>query len=518
MSAFCLATSSSCTDAIHHFQRRRLGQIHRSSQGAHGDHQHTTKTFKYYVDSLRTTKLLLGQDMPRALQRLQQTPILQDAEVLHLDHLDLNTLRMLMPHEIQTFTPYVKKSVLSEHDANTLLERWSEEAFATVKDQLTTHLNTVADTSAAFQLRQELLSVWLQSCFSTLAHADIVGALRSTFNEHIKSMIQAQISGIANIATRIVQYSEDTLENIAVTGSNSSVTIPAIWSPTLVASSLTKTAKPFLTQIQSAHLGGTPPLVSISTSLTTWCISITTLRTQIASLTQIRWQDSLEEPDDTDEDTAKLIIQTLSTDDPTSYTDTLASSLDGSITSFQDRLSIAANASTIISESLFLLRAIREATIQLSHAFPDISLEQLHSPLPHIYTVLASVIVTKLAARMEDPRHTKQRQIPLTSLPADLPSPPAFNTLRTLCAIMLEVGGIDTWTPTATKIVKKAILLHMFSVERRSYYLRNDFDEIYLRTALGGDIDGMEEVENGIRKAAVEYWGRTRLLFGVLDP
>ena len=82
---------------------------------------------------------------------------------------------------------------------------------------------------------------------------------------------------------------------------------------------------------------------------------------------------------------------------------------------------------------------------------------------------------------------------------------------------MLEVGGTDTWTRDAVGAVKGTVKQKIFveGVER-DRYVRSGFDEVYLQTALGGEMNG--ETEEGIRKAAVEYWGRTRLLFGVLDP
>jgi hypothetical protein len=514
ISAFCLATSSSFSDAIHHFQRRRLGQIHRSAQGAHRNHQHTTKTFKYYIDSLRTTKLLLGQEVPRALQKLQQAAILQDPDVLHLEHLNLNSLRILMPNEVQTFTPYIKKSALSEHEAKTLLETWSEEAFNIVRSQLVTHLETLADTSSAFRLRQDLLMVGLQSCFSTPAHVNIIDTLRATINEHILSLMQEQISGIAKIATCMVDSSHD-IHETSHTKVSANTTTPTIWSATLVTTPMSKTANSFLTQLKAAHLGSTPSLHELSCSLTTWCASITNLRQQITSLKQIRWQDSLEESEDTDEETAKAILRTLSIDDPTSYSENLSSNLEGSITSFQDRIATAANASTSINDSLFLLRAIREATLHLSASFPELSLSHLHATIPHLHSVLAGETVSRLSATMETSHPVKQ--IASAHLPANLPSPAAFATLRTLCTIMLELGGIDIWTSAAVKVVKEVIMQRIFDEEHKKHYLRNEFDEVYLRTALGGSMDELQ-VESGVRKPAVEYWSRTRLLFGVLDP
>lgn len=513
ISAFCLATSSSFNDAIHHFQRRRLGQIHHSAQGAHRDHQHTTKTFKYYIDSLRTTKLLIGQEVPRALQKLQQAAILHDPDVLCLEHLNLNSLRILMPNEVQTFTPYIKKSALSEHEAKTLLEAWSEEAFTIVRSQLVTHLKTLADTSSAFQLRQDLLTAGLQSCFSTPAHVNIVDTLRATINENIVSLMQEQISEIAKISTRMVDLN-NTHESSDINIS-AHTTTPTIWSSTLVTTPISKTANSFLGQLKAAHLGSTPYLHELSSSLTTWCTSITNLRQQITSLKQIRWQDSLEEPEDTDEEIAKTILRTLSIDDPTSYSENLSSNLERSVASFQNRIVTAANASNSVNESLFLLRAIREAALHLSAAFPEVSLSQLHATIPNLHSILAGDAASRLSETMEKSRPSKQTAD--AHLPANLPSPAAFATLRNLCTIMLEIGGIDIWTSAAVKTVKEVTMRRIFDEEHKKYYLRNEFDEVYLKTALGGNIDEVQ-VETGVRKAAVEYWGRTRLLFGVLDP
>jgi conserved oligomeric Golgi complex subunit 1 len=508
--AFCLATSSSCNDAIHHFQHRRFGQIRQSAQGSHGDHQHTVKTFKYYIDSLRTTKLLLGEDVPRALKRLQQTAILQDVDVLKLEHLNLTSLHILMPTEIQAFTPYIKKSELSEDDASKLLEKWSEEAFTTVQGQLTIHLKTLDSTSSAFQLRQDLLSAWLQSYFSTPTHIDIVESLRKTLNEHIGSLLKSQVSSLTSIATQIIQSSETIGDDPRTKFSPTAM--PPVWSPALVTMPLNKGATPFLTTLRTHALGSTPSLVSTSTSLSTWCASILHLRQSITTLTKIRWQDHLEEPDADDEETSKQIIQSLSTDDPRSFEKTLEAALCSTVTSFQTALSSFGSSITSLPIALHLLRSLRSASLHLT-VLPATDTTTLQSSIPHLHRVLAEEVVRRLGLAMSSSKSSKTNT---AVLPDNLPTPSAFATLRTLCKIMLEVGGTDTWTLDAVEAVKVAVKQKIF-VEggERERYVRSEFDEAYLRAALGGEVTGTEE---GIRKAAIDYWGRTRLLFGVLDP
>jgi len=82
---------------------------------------------------------------------------------------------------------------------------------------------------------------------------------------------------------------------------------------------------------------------------------------------------------------------------------------------------------------------------------------------------------------------------------------------------MLGIGGLDTWTIAATNAVKEAVRAHVLKEERMKHYVRNDFDEIYVKTALAGSTEGMK-TEATVKKAAIEYWGRTKLLFGILDP
>jgi conserved oligomeric Golgi complex subunit 1 len=510
--AFCLATSSSCNDAIHHFQHRRLGQIRHSAQGSHGDHQHTVKTFKYYIHSLRTTKLLLGQDVPRALNRLQQTAILQDFDVLRLEHLNLSSLRILMPTEIQAFTPYIKKSELSEDDASKLLEKWSQEAFTTVQCQLTTHLKTLDSTSSAFQLRQDLLSAWLQSCFSTPTHIDIVESLRKTLNEHIGSLLESQVSSLTSVATQIIKSAETICDD--QTTKSSPTAMPSIWSPTIVTTPIMKGATPFLTTLRTHALGNTPTLVSTSTSLSTWCASILHLRQSITTLTKIRWQDVLEEPDADDEDASKLIIQQLTTEDPSLFSTNLETALSSTIATFQATVFSFGSSTTSPEVALHLLRSLRSASLHLT-ALPSADTTALQSSIPHLHNVLANSVTNRLDRTMSS--SPSYKNISVDQLPDNFPTPSAFATLRTLCKIMLEVGGTDTWTRDAVGAVKGTVKQKIFveGVER-DRYVRSGFDEVYLQTALGGEMNG--ETEEGIRKAAVEYWGRTRLLFGVLDP
>ena len=142
------------------------------------------------------------------------------------------------------------------------------------------------------------------------------------------------------------------------------------------------------------------------------------------------------------------------------------------------------------------------------------SLQSLREAVPRLHGVIGAEVVGRLSGVMET------RKGKPSAVLEDLPSPVAFRTLRTLCGVMLEVGGVDVWTGLAVEVVKGMVRERVFEEEgRKEYYVRNEFDDVYLRVALGVAVADLPlGVEEGTKKAAVEYWGRTRLLFGVLDP
>jgi hypothetical protein len=100
-----------------------------------------------------------------------------------------------------------------------------------------------------------------------------------------------------------------------------------------------------------------------------------------------------------------------------------------------------------------------------------------------------------------------------------MPSPKAFSCLRSLCEIMAEVGGTDLWTSSALDALKKTTTDHIFALERKAWYMENDFDEAYLGMALGFETRDEGEISPEVQKqmrGAQEYWTRTKLLFGML--
>lgn len=92
---------------------------------------------------------------------------------------------------------------------------------------------------------------------------------------------------------------------------------------------------------------------------------------------------------------------------------------------------------------------------------------------------------------------------------------------------MFEIGGADLWSRPAVTRVKDLAAKWIFGEGdiRRSFYVETEFDKAYLRQALATapkrDVgeDNLVQLSREValqRKAATEYWGRTKLLFGIL--
>ena len=81
---------------------------------------------------------------------------------------------------------------------------------------------------------------------------------------------------------------------------------------------------------------------------------------------------------------------------------------------------------------------------------------------------------------------------------------------------MFELGGTDIWSPAAVEVLQALVAKEVFNKEHQKTYMETPFDEEYVAAALrleGSTSDGRAEQ----RKAAKDYWNRTKLLFGVLS-
>jgi hypothetical protein len=156
------------------------------------------------------------------------------------------------------------------------------------------------------------------------------------------------------------------------------------------------------------------------------------------------------------------------------------------------------------------LRAIRVTLKPLQQAFPDqATLAGLIKALPALHMFVADKVVDKVLSDLELD-HSDNFKL------ENMPSPRAFGFLQKLCLEMSAIGGSDIWSAAAVRCLKEVLRQQIFTGSLRDQLIRTEFDLEYLRLALDAESDGKER-EATQASAALDYWKRTRLLFGALQ-
>lgn len=568
--AFCLATSSSSSDALRHYHHLRLQEIRRVVELGGSDHRTVVQALQYFTKSLQTTKALLRRSLSEALKSLGTQPILRDPTVHAIEQLDLKTLQRWVAVEIQDFVPFIKHNDLVGPGLPSPMLGWSKEAFEIFSQALRDRAEEVQCTTDLLSLRRALLETWLPVSVSTPVHSgsEILKTLRDVLNKRVIELIGTEASGLTKIGNMIADVMS---EDPAVTRASLS-----IWDETFVTMPAGKGASTFKQQLKMRHLGTMETISQILRSLDAWIVKVRANGAVIEQLRKIRWQDHIEDDEDDEESVAK-VESLLQNDDPQLYEAEQASTVARAFADFQLKISETAKAVSQRAQSeqgQSLLRIIREASQRIYQAFPEADLTIFDEIVPSLHSQLAVRVATKLLAvsgsaaawqRLSDTASSHVWEgVPL--LPVQ-PSARTFRLLHKLQALMAELGG-DLWTQAAVSALKKAVsqrivehdLFDLDAGDRygkdlngltngmavingdtaqppssaRSSRIQDLFDVSYLNCALAlkqgddvaelagtaGKLSNLSELgesdAKAVRRRAKDYWARTNLLFGLL--
>ena len=565
--AFCLATSSSPSDALQHFQHLRLENI-RNQMCIEGDVRgNTLKAFRYYVHSLRSTKALLGRQLSEALRGLRNQPIIQDQAILDLEEFDLATVQRWVPVEIRNFVPFIKHTDPTQLNAESVITQWSKKAFEQYTEALTQHLRSLEKVSEALELRKSILEFWLPIYVSTPSHSpsEILEAIRRIIGDQVNSFILRDAGLLSDVSLNI----ESSVDGGSL---NEATTSRLLWDEGFVTMPLGKGGSAFKQELRRRYLNTSDKLAGLLESLETWIASVQATRTVINQLRNDRWQDLIQEDEDDDEAGA-VIAEKLQKEDPDQWIEGQNIALRDALGTLQQHVQEMAEAlkgkgQRTQDSVIFLLRLIREGRGRISSAFPGADLETLDATVPHLHILLANLVLMRLPitrlrlnqSQLLADQHLWEGTPPL---PAQ-PSLRAFKLLRDVCNIMSELG-FDLWTPAAVDAVKVdvqeaivsgrlvdlassnpggegeasnsvAITDGNTSATEADAKLRVLYDYSYLQHALSPKrvlgsafenilaslrsqlaVDGREAEVRAVEKRAKEYWTRTSLLFGLLS-
>ncbi|KAL2426597.1 hypothetical protein ABEF95_010430 [Exophiala dermatitidis] len=557
--SYCLVTSVSADDALGHCRQLRLEKLRRQLNQS-TDRTTICQALRYQLASLQGFKSVAGRPLIDAMNSLQKRPILDNPALKELETLDLDRTWPLLPKEIKTFVPYFKRSVSTPDETKAALEAWSREASHLLSGAMDGYLSSVKDMTVVLGFRKELYTNLLPSYFSTPAGADIIQEIRRSLNQRLSGICQAKGLQLTEI-TRLM------VEGVTSSTVNKS---KLLWDDELVQADLSNTGvsrsgSRFIKQVKNRHAGLSSVLAKASKRMDVWISSANSTQDEINQLPKIRWRDTIEEPEEEDqqEHQAAALVKELCEIDPESYTKALRESLHEALEDYEKNMIQSASNITNngdisntqfdghinIVQAVTLLRSIRTSLASLYQAFPSES-QKLFMSLDNIITELLQVVANEVAGQLAQAMQRKGRATSRNSgnsnsnnrprgklntttpshLPDGMPSPTAFSTLRTLCKIMLDIGGTDLWSPPAVGMVKNAVRREIFekdgAVETKSLYTVTEFDEAYLGAALSDNTSkssnqsetGSRATHTGATKnaAAVDYWTRTKLLFGLL--
>ncbi|KEF61474.1 uncharacterized protein A1O9_03040 [Exophiala aquamarina CBS 119918] len=509
--SYCLVTSVSSDDALGHLHQLRLDKMRRtlSNASTHGNTIH--EALRYQLISLQTFKALVGRPLVEAMTNLQKRPILTDQALRNLETLDLDRTISVISSDIQSFVPYFKRSALSPKDIQAKLETWSEEASRVLVAALDAYLRDLENTVLVLNLRKDLYTILLPSYFSTLGSSNMHNQMRNVLSKKLQSICLGQVKQLKDITSSLTE------------GVGEHPKIKSLWDGDITQAGANTRGSRAIKQVKSRHTGHHTSLAKATRSLEKWVSSIKITEFSFTELSKTSWRDLMEEPDEEDEQESIELSKQLGMTDAENHVGFLQESLREGLSTYETSIVEAAtrlsSGSSDIEKAVALIRSIRMSIATLQDAFPKhMAFEKIHEIIPRLHEIVAGEVVRRLSQMSE--RRGKSAVSKQESLPEDMPSPKTFSTLRRLCEVMFDIGGTDIWSTSGVAKVKNQVQARVFDAEHKAAYVMNEFDEAYLRAALnvaGNPSDDTSHLAGPQTQAAQDYWGRTKLLFGLLS-
>ncbi|KAJ5127658.1 hypothetical protein N7448_008437 [Penicillium atrosanguineum] len=465
LAAYCLATSSSSDDAIHHFHQVRLDVIVNQLAVSR---ENIPKSLRLFVRTLQTSKVLRSRQFSDILSKLKTRPILSDPEIRSLDGLDIEVLGRWAAPDVKNFTPWIKLSELSRLEGVESIKEWSLQAFDKFAESCQKSLAHSNNFTELLSLRADTVELWLSSWGSTITHGsvDVLERLRKTFNDHLKRVLAGQVQSIDEVAGQISS-------TISAWETTEHETFGSLWDPDIINADFSNGAVSFKQTVADRLLGRDEHVSTVLRKYKSWLASIQEVDESIDSLRRLKWTDILvgSEVDDEDID----VNPQLNEEDPKVLSDALHSAVQEALDSL--KLSVGdvfkgLGPSHASEKAVFLLRVIRLVRRDVPTDFLAKDFTFSSNVVPELQKLLAADIVAQngslslVPSSKCHPETGKAKVVPGRSLwegapPVPVqPSPGTFKYLRRLTATMDE-NGSDLWDPSTVKVLKESLQKHL---------------------------------------------------------
>ncbi|CAL5868603.1 uncharacterized protein PFLUO_LOCUS2830 [Penicillium psychrofluorescens] len=461
LATYCLVTSSSSDDAIHHFHQVRLEVI--TSQ-LESSRENIPKILRLFIRTLQTSKSLRSRQFSDVLSKLKARPILSDPEIRNLDGLEIEVLGRWVAPDVENFTPWIKMSDLSRTEGVEMIKEWSLQAFEKFCTGCQKSLADSDDFSELLSLRADTVELWLSSWGLTLTHpsVDVLERLRTIFNDQLSRVLTAQAHKLDEFGSQVVSI----ISNWKHTDDND---LGSLWDMDLISADYINGASPFKQTVIDRLLGCDDAVSQAVKQYQSWLGSIQEVNSSINSLRRIRWPDLLVGAEEEDDDVE--VIPSLNEADPRLLTDALHVAVRKAFDALQTSFSQAFKTLGSLHASekaTFLLRITRLIRRDIPTDFVAEDFIFSSDTVPDLQKLLARATLTQagsltlIPTLRTDPQTGLLRIVPGRSLwegepvtPVQ-PSPLTFKFLRHLTATMDETGP-DLWDPSTLLILKSTL-------------------------------------------------------------
>lgn len=467
MCAFSLATSSTPTDVLKHFQSVRLEAIKSQFEEKVDVHDHILQALKLCVQTLQQAQVIFPALLSQALSKLKGNSLIRNTDVQGVLELNLSIHERWVAEEVRNYTPWPRHDELQKPEAERLMKAWAKQAMASTVKGMGGALANLKDLRSVVKLRQEMVEVWLASSKRApgLDPARVLDELRETLNDRITALIKQTATGVRTLVDGMYEAIHEWSPAAHVRTS--------LWDGSLTSADISDGATVFKKAVINANRGCNKPILDLVSIYKTWTDSVVEIRQIIKEIRDIRWDDDLDvdEDDDLGLDSRQSL---LSEDDPLVLEEALEEALSKSFGQLHQALSklvglVEDTDPEADKKSIFLLRILREtrqqlprlgiktSAIQAAQPFSSDIIEPLHRKLAQ---KVATTPVESYKSSLS--RTLKSKKCPgralwegTPSLPIR-PSPKAFKFLGNLTQSMADAGG-DVWAPGAVRTFKAVL-------------------------------------------------------------
>ena len=487
--AYCIATTSSFIDAVHHFQALRFERITLLTDNKRqkwpfkvrvGRHSHARQVnvidgLECFIQTVHSTKQLLVEQSAQTFRQVKDQFLLQAPDVMELETLGLAQVRHCIPAELLNFVPWVTYDSAKESEHEVMINSWSESAFGMWYDKFASGLRG-SNVSELLTIRTKILRVWLladipASCRQSSKSSDFIQRL---FLDAIESKLRESIIPLYDVAKMIAKsLNDDSGAELQSIGQS--------WDRTLVRAPLGKDVSPYVRQLLSHQLGDSTMTKRLQGAILKQTSFLSNFAREIDGLRRIRWVDIIGEAQG-GERISDAMIEAIQKDDPSYLEHQIMQQREDLIGELQKIMQRALwdllkdeseQTNSFELRVLCFLRVIRIIDQQVFANMPKIVRTPLMSNIPLLHNKIAAIVASDVlcpaanfwitsgsSRRLRDRRKAKLKTLyHLWSGSPPLPtstSPSTVNFLQRLTTRMAGCGT-DIWCPGAVQTLKRAI-------------------------------------------------------------